>query len=78
MIQRFKPGGARIFFAGGRFQHLDEVARELGVPVIPFLEGVRERRELLLDDGVHPTREGYAVVIQNILKVVEPSIRLQH
>jgi acyl-CoA thioesterase-1 len=75
MIQRFKPGGARIFFAGGRFSHLDEVARELGVPVIPFLDGVRERREFLLDDGVHPTREGYAVVIRNILKVVEPLIR---
>jgi acyl-CoA thioesterase-1 len=74
MIQRFKPGGARIFFAGGRFPYLDEVAKELDVPVIPFLDGVRER-ELLLADGVHPTREGYAVVIQNILRVVEPVLR---
>src|SRR5262245_1176144 len=46
MIQRFKPGGARIFFAGGRIPYMDEVAKELDVPVIPFLEGVREHREL--------------------------------
>src|SRR5262245_27864341 len=33
IIQRFKPGGARLFFAGGRFAYLDELARELNVPV---------------------------------------------
>jgi acyl-CoA thioesterase-1 len=74
MIQRFKPGGAVVFFAGGRFAHLDEVAKEMGVPVIPFLEGVRGNRELLLADGAHPTREGYRIVVQNLLRVVEPLI----
>jgi acyl-CoA thioesterase-1 len=77
MIARFKPGGARIFFAGGRFPYLDEVAKELHVPVIPFLEGVREHRELLLGDGAHPTAEGYAVVVQNLLKSIEPFLRIQ-
>jgi len=77
MIQRFQPGGAKIFFLGGRFPHLDELATELHVPVIPFLEGVRGNRDLLLDDGAHPTREGYAVVIQNILKVLEPSAAMK-
>src|SRR2546422_1645794 len=75
IIQRFKPGGARIFFAGGRFPYLDDLARELNVPVIPFLEGVREHRELLLNDGAHPTGEGYTVVVGNILKALEPIIR---
>ena len=28
MIERFKPGGAQIFFAGGRFPHLDELAKD--------------------------------------------------
>jgi acyl-CoA thioesterase I len=74
IIQRFKPGGARIFFAGGRFPYLDEVAKELNVPVIPFLEGVREHRELLLADGAHPTGEGYAIVVQNIIKAIESSL----
>jgi acyl-CoA thioesterase-1 len=75
MIERFKPGGARIFFAGGRFAYLDDLARELGVPVIPFLAGVREHPELLLPDGAHPTGEGYAIVTQNILKAIHSSLK---
>src|SRR5262245_2958569 len=75
MIERFKPGGAQIFFAGGRFPHLDELARELKVPVIPFLEGVQGHRELLLGDGAHPTGEGYAIVVQNVLKTLQPAIK---
>ena len=72
MIQRFKPGGAQVFFAGGRLPYLDEVAKELDVPVIPFLDGVRGHQELLLADGTHPTREGYAIVVRNILKSIGP------
>ena len=75
MIQRFKPGGARIFFAGGRFPYLDELAKELNIEVIPFLNGVRGNQELLLPDGVHPTGEGYAIVVRNILQALEPVIR---
>ena len=75
MIERFKPGGARIFFAGGRFPYLDELARELHIPVIPFLEGVREHPELLLADGVHPTREGYTIAVHNILQILEPFVQ---
>jgi acyl-CoA thioesterase-1 len=77
MIQRFKPGGAKVFFAGGRFPYLDEVAKELGVPVIPFLDGVRGHQELVQADGSHPTRDGYTVVVQNVLKSIVPALRLQ-
>jgi lysophospholipase L1-like esterase len=42
--------------------------------VIPFLEGVRGHRELLLADGAHPTAEGYAIVVGNILKAIESSL----
>ena len=72
MIERFKPGGARIFLAGGRFPYLDELAREESVQVIPFLDDVAGHPELLLSDGHHPTREGYTVVVRNVLKVLEP------
>ena len=75
MIERFKPGGARVFFAGGRFPQLDELARELRVPVIAFLEGVQGHPDLLLTDGAHPTSEGYAIVVQNVLNALEPFIR---
>jgi acyl-CoA thioesterase-1 len=74
MIERFKPGGAKIFFAGGRFSYLDDLAKELNVPVIPFLEGVGGHPELLLTDGIHPTGEGYTIIVQNMLKVIEPVI----
>jgi acyl-CoA thioesterase-1 len=74
MIKRFKPGGAHVFFAGGRLPFLDEVAKELNVPVIPFLDGVQGHRELLIDDGIHPNRDGYAVVVRNILTAIEPFI----
>ena len=75
IIQRFKPGGARIFLAGGRFPYLDELAKEMNVSVIPFLDGVAGHSELLLADHAHPTAEGYAIVVQNILKVLEPVLR---
>jgi acyl-CoA thioesterase-1 len=72
IIQRFKPGGARIFLAGGRFRYQDELAKSQNIPVIPFLEGVAGNPELLLSDGVHPNGDGYAVVVKNVLKVLEP------
>jgi acyl-CoA thioesterase-1 len=75
IIQRFKPGGARILFAGGRFPYLDELAKEMDVPIIPFLDGVAGHSELLLADHTHPTAEGYTIVVQNILKVLEPALR---
>jgi len=75
MIERFKPGGAKIFFAGGRVPYLDDVAKDLGVPVIPFLNGVRGHPELLLSDGIHPTAEGYTIVVENILKAIEPAVK---
>ena len=75
IIQRFKPGGARIFLAGGRFPYLDELAKEMNVPVIPFLDGVAGHPDLLLADHAHPTAEGYAIVVENLLKVLEPALR---
>jgi acyl-CoA thioesterase-1 len=75
IVNRFKPGGAQIFFAGDRFSYLDDLAKELHIPVIPFLNGVAGQRTLLLDDGIHPNGDGYAVVVANILKVLVPTLQ---
>ena len=75
MIRKFKPGGARIFFAGGRFAYLDDLAGEENISLIPFFEGVRGNPELLQADGSHPTAEGYVVVVNNVLRVLEKYIR---
>jgi acyl-CoA thioesterase I len=72
MIQRLKPGHARVFLAGGRFPYLDELAQSEGATLIPFLEGVEGRPDLLIDDRRHPNAEGYTVVVRNILRVIEP------
>jgi acyl-CoA thioesterase-1 len=72
MINRLKPGRARVFLAGGRFPFLDELAKAEGVTLIPFLDGVQGHPDLLISDGRHPNGEGYAVIVRNILKVLEP------
>ncbi|MHC5210905.1 MAG: arylesterase [Planctomycetota bacterium] len=45
-----------------------EIADELDVPLVPFLlEGVAGRPDLNLGDGIHPNREGQALVADNVL-----------
>lgn len=44
------------------------LAAELGVPFVPFLQGVAGRRELTLPDGVHPTPEGHERIASNVLE----------
>jgi acyl-CoA thioesterase-1 len=49
------------------------LSKELQVPLIPFfLEGVGGRPELNQDDGIHPTAEGYDIIVENVWKVLEP------
>ena len=48
------------------------LAREFGVPLIPFLlEGVGGRRELNQEDGIHPNEKGHAAMS----RLVEPFVR---
>jgi acyl-CoA thioesterase-1 len=50
-----------------------ELAREHGVALIPFfLEGVAGHPDLNLPDGIHPTAEGYQIVVQNLLESLLP------
>ena len=74
MIRQLKPGHASVFLAGGRFPYLDELAKSESVTVIPFLDGVAGHSDLLISDGHHPNGEGYALVVRNILKVLEPTL----
>jgi acyl-CoA thioesterase-1 len=75
MIQRFQGFGVKVIFAGGRFPYLDQLAGEAGVPVVPFLEGLGRNPELFIEDGIHPNGDGYAKVVANIRKAVEPMLR---
>ncbi|MFY8095971.1 MAG: arylesterase [Niveispirillum sp.] len=48
-----------------------ELAKKHGVPLYPFfLEGVAMDPRLNQEDGMHPTTEGVAVIVKNILPTV--------
>jgi acyl-CoA thioesterase-1 len=85
MIEAFKEKDAVVVLAGltlprnygpdyiGAFETMfAELAEEYDTALIPFfLEGVAGERELNLSDGIHPTGEGYAIVVDNVLKTIE-------
>lgn len=51
------------------------LAEKHGALLYPFfLDGVAAKPELNLPDGMHPTREGIAIIVQNILPSVEALI----
>lgn len=83
-IQRIKQSGAKLLLVGMQAARnmgddyrrsfdaiYPELARAHDVPLYPFfLEGVAARPELNQQDGLHPTREGVAIIIGNILPYV--------
>lgn len=81
IILRLKESGARILLAGmlaprnlgqeyaTAFDSIyPDLAEVHGVDLYPFfLEGVATRPELNQGDGLHPTKEGVAVIVDGIL-----------
>ena len=54
----------------------ERLAKEYDVPFIPFfLEGVATHRHLNQGDGIHPTAEGYSIVVQNVWKTLQPILK---
>jgi len=48
-----------------------QIAKKYNIPLIPFfLEGVGGEKQLNQNDGIHPTAEGYAVIVQHIYPYV--------
>lgn len=53
-----------------------DLAAEYGVPLYPFfLEGVAANRSLNLPDGIHPTAEGIAKIVDAMLPQVEALVK---
>jgi acyl-CoA thioesterase-1 len=51
------------------------LARELGVPLVPFLlDGVAARRSLNLEDGIHPNAAGHRLLAENVMPSVERAL----
>ena len=86
MIVGFKKAGAKVVLAGmslplnygidyvRSFEKVFvDLADEHDTAFIPFfLEGVAADFNLNLGDGMHPNEKGYGVVVQNLLKYLEP------
>ena len=89
IIERLKVEGVIVILAGMRipvnygeeytgkfFKMYGRLAQESGVPLIPFfLEGVAAQPGLNQPDGVHPTAEGYTIVVQNVWRTLEPFLK---
>ena len=51
----------------------EQLAEKFDVPLMPFfLEDVAARRELNQADGLHPTGEGYRIIVNNLLPLLMP------
>jgi acyl-CoA thioesterase I len=86
IVARFQKAGARVLVAGmevppnygaryaADFRRLyAEVARKRGAAFMPFLlDGVAGNPRLNLPDGIHPTAEGYRIVVDHLWPHVEP------
>ena len=52
------------------------LAKQYHLPLIPFfLEGVAASSALNQPDGIHPTKEGYRIVVEQVLKVLTPLLQ---
>lgn len=59
-----------------KFQDLyPSLAKQFKVPLVPFLlQGMAERRELFLPDGLHPTAAAQAMVLDNVWPTLQAAL----
>jgi acyl-CoA thioesterase-1 len=89
LVERFQSAGARVLIAGMRlppnygahygaaFQRLyEDVAKKRGASLMPFfLDGVGGNARLNQMDGIHPTAEGYRIIVDRLWPHVQPLLR---
>jgi len=86
IVVRFQKAGVRVLLAGmevppnygARYARdfraiYADVARKRGVAFMPFLlDGVAANPALNQPDGIHPTAEGYAVIVNRLWPYLRP------
>lgn len=89
IVRRSKEAGARVLLLGmqippnygpeyaqGFAEMYPRVAKELDVPLVPFLlEGVGGIAQLNQEDGIHPTAEGQVKVAETVTPYLEEMLR---
>lgn len=86
IIQQLQQAGVKVVLAGMKlppnygkdytagFEAIyPALAKRYQLPLIPFfLEGVAASATLNQSDGIHPTKEGYRIIVEEILKIISP------
>jgi len=86
MLDRFRSASVPVLLAGMKLppnygpEYTDEftaifpdLARTYGATLIPFfLDGVATHPQLNQVDGIHPTAEGYSVIVDHLLPLLRP------
>ena len=89
LVERFQSAGARVLIAGMRlppnygarysadFQRLyEDVAKKRRAPLMPFfLDGVGGNPRLNQLDGIHPTVEGYRIIVDRLWPHLRPLLK---
>ena len=92
IIQRLKSESVTVLLAGmkippnyglaytSQFAAMyEQLAKQFDVPLMPFfLKDVAARRDLNQADGLHPTGEGYGIIVDNLLGVLVPLLNMRH
>jgi len=81
MIRLFRNGGTTVVLAqvdSDLDKPFKELARKYSLTLIPsFLDGVEDNPKLMIGDGLHPNAEGYTIVINTVMKAIEPLLKKQ-
>lgn len=86
IVRRARTAGARVLLVGVRLPPnygaayteafasvYAEVAADTGVALVPrFLEGIAERRQLMQNDGIHPTASAQPTMLENVWPELRP------
>jgi acyl-CoA thioesterase-1 len=85
MITMYKRIGAEVLLADREVRSADgqparsmfaDLAGELhAILMPPLLTGVAGHPDLLLDDGRHPTGEGYTIIVSRLIPILEPYLK---
>jgi acyl-CoA thioesterase I len=53
-----------------------ELARKYDMPLYPFfLDGIVTDKKMMLDDGIHPNKQGIAIVVSRMKPIVEAALK---
>lgn len=89
IVTRFEAAGARVLLLGmrlppnygaryaGEFARIyDEIARRRKLALMPFfLDGVGAVAALNQPDGIHPTAEGYRIIVDRLWPHLQPLLK---